>query len=80
VPTYLLSTLFFGIEVALVSGTYESILYDTLLEQTGQSDAFEQRLRKVKLLSSLALLFSALIGGLVATLLPLGWRSLPPSR
>jgi predicted MFS family arabinose efflux permease len=69
VPTYLLSTLCFGIEVALVSGTYESILYDTLLEQTGHGDAFEQRLRRVKLLSSLALLLSALAGGLVATLL-----------
>src|SRR6266513_3807163 len=69
VPTYLVSTLFFGVEVALVSGTYESILYDTLLEHTGHSHAFEQRLGQVKLLSSLALLLSALIGGLVATLL-----------
>src|SRR5437588_8262690 len=69
VPTYLVSTLFFGVEVALVSGTYESILYDTLLEHTGHSHAFEQRLGQVKLLSSLALLLSALLGGLVATLL-----------
>jgi hypothetical protein len=69
VPTYLLSTLFFGIEVALISGTFESILYDTLLEQFGHTNAFERRLRQVKLLSSLALLFSALAGGLVATLL-----------
>ncbi len=69
VPTYLVSTLFFGVEVALVSGTYESILYDTLLEHTGHSHAFEQRLGQVKLLSSLALLLSSLAGGLVATLL-----------
>jgi MFS family permease len=69
VPTYLVSTLFFGVEVALVSGTYESILYDTLLEHTGHSQAFEQRLGQVKLLSSLALLLSSLVGGLVATLL-----------
>src|SRR5579872_3846636 len=69
VPTYLVSTLFFGVEVALVSGTYESILYDTLLEDTGHSQAFEQRLSQVKLLSSLALLLSSLAGGLVATLL-----------
>ncbi|HEU5198491.1 MAG TPA: hypothetical protein VFU32_02575, partial [Ktedonobacterales bacterium] len=34
VPTYLVSTLFFGVQVALVSGTYESILYDILLEET----------------------------------------------
>ncbi len=71
VPTYLLSTLFFGVEVALVSGTYESILYDTLLELTGHSHDFEQRLGQVKMLSSLALLLSALVGGLVATLLSL---------
>jgi MFS family permease len=69
VPTYLVSTLFFGVEVALVSGTYESILYDTLLEHTGESHAFEKRLSQVKLLNSLALLISALAGGLVATLL-----------
>src|SRR5260221_14027484 len=69
VPTYLVSTLFFGVEVALVSGTYESILYDTLLEHTGHGHAFEQRLGQVKLLSILALLISSLAGGLVATLL-----------
>ncbi|MFL5699785.1 MAG: MFS transporter [Ktedonobacteraceae bacterium] len=69
VPTYLVSTLFFGVEVALVSGTYESILYDTLLEHTGQSRESEQRLGQLKLLSSLALLIGALAGGLVATLL-----------
>jgi MFS family permease len=55
VPTYLVSTLFFGVEVALVSGTYESILYDTLLEHTGHSHAFEQRLGQVKLLVKVAM-------------------------
>lgn len=69
IPTYLVSTLFFGVEVALVSGTYESILYDTLLEETGHGLAFAQRLSQVKLLGSLALLLSALAGGLVAVLL-----------
>ncbi len=69
VPTYLVSTLFFGVEVAFVSGTYESIVYDTLLEQTGQSHAFKKRLGQLKLLSSLALIIGALIGGLVATVL-----------
>ncbi len=68
IPTYLISTLFFGVEVALASGTYESILYDTLLEHTGESRTFEKRLSQVKLLNSLALLLSALAGGLVATL------------
>src|SRR5947209_8189901 len=69
VPTYLVSTLFFGVEVAFVSGTYESLIYDTLLEHTGESRTFEKHLSQVKLLSSLALLLSALAGGLVATLL-----------
>src|SRR2546421_960165 len=71
VPTYLVSTLFFGVEVALVSGTYESILYDTLLEYTGESHAFAKHLGQLKLLSSLALLLGSLAGGLVATLLSL---------
>src|SRR5947199_3146890 len=69
VPTYLVSTLFFGVEVAFVSGTYESIVYDTLLELTGHSHTFGKRLGQLKLLSSLALIIGALIGGLVATLL-----------
>jgi predicted MFS family arabinose efflux permease len=69
VPTYLVSTLFFGVEVALVSGTYESILYDSLLEQTGHSHAFEKRLGQVKLLTSLALIIGSLTGGMLATLL-----------
>jgi MFS family permease len=68
VPTYLVSAIF-GVDVALVSGNYESILYDTLLEQTGQSQAFEKRLAQVKLLNSLALIIGSLIGGLVATVL-----------
>src|SRR6266567_1199690 len=69
VPTYLVSTLFFGVEVALVSGTYESIVYDTLLEEIGESHAFERRLSQVKLLNSLALIISSLAGGIVATVL-----------
>src|SRR5438132_2850392 len=69
VPTYLISTLFFGVEVALVSGTYESIVYDTLLEEIGESHAFERRLGQVKLLNSLALIISSLAGGIVATVL-----------
>jgi len=69
VPTYLVSTLFFGVEVALVSGTYESIVYDTLLEEIGESHAFERRLGQVKLLNSLALIISSLAGGIVATVL-----------
>src|SRR5947209_27077 len=69
VPTYLVSTLFFGVEVALVSGTYESIVYDTLLEEIGESHAFERRLGQVKLLNSLALIIGSLTGGMVATVL-----------
>jgi MFS family permease len=69
VPTYLVSTFFFGAHVALVSGTYESILYDLLLEETGEGHAFARRLSQVKLLNSLALMFGSLAGGGVATLL-----------
>lgn len=52
-PVMGIAPLFFGVQVALVSGTYESILYDTLLEETRGSGAFEKRLSQVKLLSSL---------------------------
>ena len=42
VPTYVLSALMLGAYFALRSGTLDSIVYDTVLEQIGHSDTFDR--------------------------------------
>jgi predicted MFS family arabinose efflux permease len=71
VPTYTVSALFLGVFFALQSGTTESMVYDTLLEETGNSDAFERTIGKVRVIESVALVSSALVGGAIAEVAPL---------
>jgi MFS family permease len=71
VATYTASALFLGVFFALQSGTTESMVYDTLLEETGTSDGFERTLGKVRVIESMALVSSALVGGAIAEVAPL---------
>jgi MFS family permease len=71
VATYTVSALFLGVFFALQSGTTESMVYDTLLEETGNSDAFERTIGKVRMIESSALVTSALAGGAIAEVAPL---------
>src|ERR671918_2417576 len=71
VGTYLISAAFLGVFFALQSGTLESIVYDTLLEETGDSGAFERTIGRVRLVESVALVSSALAGGVIAEIAPL---------
>jgi hypothetical protein len=48
---------------AMQSGTLESITYDTVLEETGDSTAFERTIGRVRLVESVGLVVSALAGG-----------------
>lgn len=66
VATYLVAAFFLGICFAMQSGTLESLVYDTLVEETGSSDGFERAIGRVRLLESSALVTSALAGGVVA--------------
>lgn len=66
VPIFLLSTCFWGLFFALYSGTYDSVIYDTILEETGESTKFERYLGVMKLLDGSALVVGALLGGLIA--------------
>lgn len=66
VPMYLLAAGLWGIFFALYSGTYDSILYDLLLETKGHSKSYERYYGYVKVVDSLALVLGSLIGGLVA--------------
>lgn len=66
VGTYILSALVLGVFFALESGTIDSIIYDTVLEETGDSAAFERQIGRNRLANSAALVSSALVGGVLA--------------
>ena len=71
VTVYMISAVFLGVFFALQSGTFESVVYDTVLEETGDSDAFERTIGRVRLVESVGLVASALIGGAIAEIAPL---------
>lgn len=68
---YIIGAGFWGIFYALYSGTYDSIVYDTLLEETGNSQAYERYYGRIRIMDSLALVLSALGGGLLGNALGL---------
>jgi MFS family permease len=47
-PVYILSTVFWGIYAALYSGTYDSVIYDTTMEEYGDSKKFEKYLGRFR--------------------------------
>lgn len=66
VPAYIVGTLVLGVYFAMYSGTLEAVVYDTVLEETGDSESFERRLGRVQLVESSTLVASALAGGWIA--------------
>lgn len=71
VATYMVAAFFLGVFFAMQSGTLESVVYDTVLEETGSSDAFERVIGRVRVMESVALVASALAGAAVAEVLSL---------
>jgi MFS family permease len=69
VPAYFVSALILGIFFALASGTFESVVYDTVLEEEKDSKSFEKSIGKVRLFSSIGGLIAAITGGIIATAL-----------
>ena len=67
VIAYIGSALMLGVYFAMYSGTMDAIVYDTVLEETGGSDAFERRIGRVRLVESASLVVSSLLGGWVAS-------------
>ena len=55
VPTYFASALVLGVYFAAYSGTMEAVVYDTVLEETGDSEAFQSRLGRIRFVESAAL-------------------------
>ena len=66
VTTYIVSALLLGVFFAMQSGTVDSIIYDTVLEELGTGDSFEATVGRVRMWESLALVTSALAGAGVA--------------
>ena len=68
VPLYIVSALLLAFYFAMYSGTMEATVYDTLLEETGDSDGFEARIGRVRFVESATLVASSLAGGVLAGL------------
>lgn len=66
VPTYILSMMVLGAYFAAYSGTIDSVVYDTVLAETGDGDAYKRQIGSVRLLESVALVTSSLAGGWLA--------------
>jgi MFS family permease len=66
VGTYLISAVLLGVYLAMQSGTIDAIVYDSVLEDLGESDQFESILGRIRALESAALVISALGGGALA--------------
>jgi MFS family permease len=69
VPTYIVAALLFGVYVAMFTGTIEAVVYDVVLEETGDSTAYEREIGRVRFVESVALVGSALAGGWLASVL-----------
>jgi MFS family permease len=70
VLTYVIAAMILGVYFALNSGTVDSIVYDTVLEETGSSELYERWIGRVRMVEAAALVISAVAGGLLA-----GWTS-----
>lgn len=66
IPTYFVGAIFWGVFFALYTGTYDSIVYDTLLEERGHTKDFEKHYGRIKIIDSLALVAGSLLGGVIA--------------
>ena len=60
VATYLVAALLLGVYFAMQSGTFDAIVYDTVLEETGDSERFESILGRVRMVESASLVLGAL--------------------
>lgn len=68
VTTYVAAAMLLGVYFAANSGTVDSIVYDTVLEETGTSLLYERWIGRVRMVDAGALAASALAGGVLAGL------------
>jgi hypothetical protein len=70
VATYIVAAMILGVYFAMNSGTVDSVVYDTVIEETGSADLYEKWIGRVRIVEGSAFATSALAGGLLA-----GWTS-----
>ena len=63
---YAVAAVLLGVYFALSSGTADSIIYDTLVEENGSGDAYEAWVGRLHVVEAVALVVSAVAGGLLA--------------
>lgn len=66
VPLYIVSMAIWGFGAAMRSGLYDSIIYDTLTEETGHARSFKRYLGQYQMVEGAALVIGALAGGVLA--------------
>ena len=66
VTTYVIAAMVLGIYFAFSSGTVDSVVYDTVLEETGSNELYERWIGRIRAAESAAFVISALAGGLLA--------------
>lgn len=70
---YIAGALAWGMFFSMYSGTYDSIIYDTVKEETGSGDLYEKYFGRFRFVDSLGLISGALVGGALAAWLGLEW-------
>src|SRR5215203_6870860 len=66
VLSYVIAAMVLGIYFAFSSGTVDSIVYDTVLEETGSNELYETWIGRVRAVESAAFVLSSLAGGVLA--------------
>lgn len=73
-PTlYIAGALAWGVFFSMYSGTYDSIIYDAVKEETGSGDLYEKYFGRFRFVDSLGLISGALVGGVIGAWLGLEW-------
>jgi MFS family permease len=63
---YVIAAMILGVYFASSSGTVDSIVYDTVLEETGSNELYERWIGRTRAVESGAFVLSALAGGVLA--------------
>jgi MFS family permease len=79
-PYLWFASILWGAFASIRSGTYDAIVYDTLLEETGDAQRFEHYFGRVQLYMSAGFVLAALLSGVIGKYFGLRatyWMSLP---
>ena len=66
VIAYVIAAMVLGIYFAFSSGTVDSVVYDTVLEETGSNELYERWIGRIRAVESAGFVLSSLAGGVLA--------------